>query len=70
METARRILSKEYWSARSDDFKLAEAVLLDDFDKADEMVKRVGATGVAQKMAYNLISVKSQEAKRLSEDEQ
>jgi len=50
--TAEKILSAEDWSARSDDFKLAEAVLLDDFEKADEMVNRIGANGLLPKMAY------------------
>lgn len=52
METARRILSNEDWSTRSDAFQLAEAVLLDDFDKASEIVKRVGTTGSVEKSNY------------------
>lgn len=52
METTRKILSNEDWSTRSDDFQLAEAVLLDDFDRADEIVKRVGATGSVKKSEY------------------
>jgi len=49
METTRSILSNEDWSTRSDAFQLAEAVLLDDFDKADEIVKRVGTTSNLKK---------------------
>ena len=52
MEKAREILSNEDWSTRSDDFQLAEAVLLDDFDKANEIVKRIGTTGNVEKNDY------------------
>jgi type IV secretory pathway TrbF-like protein len=38
---AESILSEEDWSATSDDFKLAEAVLLNDFDEAEKLVNPV-----------------------------
>ena len=52
MEKTRKILSEEDWSTRSDDFQLAEAVLLDDFNKAGEIVKRIGTSGSVGKNAY------------------
>jgi len=52
MDKAKDILSHEDWSTRSDDFQLAEAVLLDDFDRANEIVKRVGAAGSVEKVNY------------------
>ncbi len=43
-EKAKKIITNEDWSAASDQFKLAEAVILDDFDRADDLVKRIGST--------------------------
>ncbi|MEO8050539.1 MAG: hypothetical protein ABI833_09010 [Acidobacteriota bacterium] len=43
-ERAREILDKEDFSALSDVFKLAEAVLRDDFKRASDLVKRIGRT--------------------------
>lgn len=52
MDTVRSILANEDWSTRSDDFRLAEAVLLDDLDKANDIVRRVGTTGNVKKSHY------------------
>lgn len=52
IDTAREILSEEDWSTRSDAFQLAETVLLDDFDRADEIVKRISTTGSVKKNDY------------------
>ncbi|HYT46251.1 MAG TPA: hypothetical protein VEP90_28235, partial [Methylomirabilota bacterium] len=43
-EKAKKIVTNEDWSAASDKFKLAEAVILDDFDRADGLVKRIGSS--------------------------
>lgn len=51
-DMARQILAKENWSTRSDDFQLAEAVLLEDFSRADQIVKRVGPNGSVKKRFY------------------
>ena len=52
MDTVGDILSNEDWSTRSDDFRLAEAVLLDNFDKANDFVRRVGTNGSVEKSQY------------------
>ena len=52
MDTVRNILSNEDWSTRSDDFRLAEAVLLDEFDRANSIVRRVGTSGGVEKSYY------------------
>jgi len=52
MESAREILSGEDWSTRSEAFQLAEAVLLDDFERAHKVVKRIGSTGSVEKSDY------------------
>jgi len=42
-DSCRRIVGAEDWSARSAKFRLAKAVLLDDFDKAIEIFREIGA---------------------------
>ena len=39
-EIAKKIITNEDWSAASDDFKLAEAVILDDYDRAYTLMKK------------------------------
>ncbi len=51
-ETTKEILSSEDWSAASDDLKLAERVLLDDFDAANTLVRKVGVNDPMQKAYY------------------
>ena len=51
-EKAKTIVKSADWSASSDRFKLAEAVLLDDFDKADYLVKKIGSQGDVKMFAY------------------
>jgi hypothetical protein len=51
-ERAGKIIKSEDWSAVSDKFKLAEAVLLDDFDRADSLVKKIGSNDDISKTAY------------------
>lgn len=46
------IVKSADWSASSDRFKLAEAVLLDDFDTANYLVKKIGSQGDVKIFAY------------------
>jgi len=48
----RKIVQSKDWSAKNDEFKLAEAVLLDDFMTAVAIMKRIGANGKPGKDAY------------------
>jgi hypothetical protein len=43
-DKALRILKREDWSATSDEFKLAEAVLLDDFEQANIILRKIGTS--------------------------
>jgi hypothetical protein len=53
-EAAKALLSKMDWSATSNDFKIAEAVLCDDFDKSAEIMKRIGKKGeLSNEEAYH-----------------
>jgi hypothetical protein len=49
---ARNIITSEDWSDASDEFKLAEAVLLNDFDKAATIMKKIGPDGYPSKSYY------------------
>lgn len=51
-EAAKKIISSEDWSATNDVFKLAEAVILDEFDKANDLVKKIGKNGDISKTSY------------------
>ena len=51
-EEARKILDKKDWSASSSDFKLAYAVLTDDFETAYEMIIKIGDKGEIHKSDY------------------
>lgn len=42
---AKKVLSKRDWSATLIDFKLAEAVLHEDYDRAAKLMKRIGRDG-------------------------
>ena len=48
----KEILDKKDWSASSDDFKLAYAVLTDDFEKAYEIMIKIGDNGEVDKSDY------------------
>jgi hypothetical protein len=53
VENARDyIIDKEDWSASSDDFKLAFAVLTDDYETAYEMMIKIGDNGDVDKSDY------------------
>jgi hypothetical protein len=49
---ARKIVKAEDWSASSVDFMLAERVLLDEFENAAILMKRIGADGEVKKGDY------------------
>ncbi|MDO6516583.1 hypothetical protein [Zobellia uliginosa] len=51
-EEAKQILDKKDWSASSDDFKLAYAVLTDDYEIAYEMMLKIGDNGDVDKSDY------------------
>ena len=51
-EKAKMIVKSADWSASSDRFKLAEAVLLDDFGKADYLVRKIGSQGDIKMFDY------------------
>lgn len=49
---AKQILDKKDWSASSDDFKLAYAVLTDDYETAYKMMVKIGDNGDVDKSDY------------------
>jgi hypothetical protein len=51
-EEAQRIVSAEDWSATSDTFRLAEAVIGDRFDRAAELMIAIGPKGTPEKSDY------------------
>ncbi|HLJ23030.1 MAG TPA: hypothetical protein VKT71_02910 [Candidatus Acidoferrales bacterium] len=51
-ETARRIVSSEDWTAASDRFKLAQAVVLNDLEETLKIMKRIGNDGEVKKNDY------------------
>lgn len=51
-DEAKEILDKKDWSASSDDFKLAYAVLTDDFERAYELMLKIGDNGEVDKSDY------------------
>ena len=44
-EKSIKIINGEDWSASSDKFRLAVAVIMDDFERADSLVRKIGAHG-------------------------
>lgn len=51
-EEARQLLDKKDWSSSSDDFKLAYAVLIDDFERAYEIMIKIGDNGEVDSSDY------------------
>lgn len=51
-DDAKTVLDKKDWSASSDDFKLAYAVLIDDFEKAYEIMLKIGDNGEVESSDY------------------
>jgi hypothetical protein len=50
--TAKSIINSEDWSASNLAFRLAIAVILDDFDEADKIVREIGPRGEVEEIAY------------------
>jgi hypothetical protein len=50
--TARKIISDVDWSATALKFQMAQAVLLDDFKQAIEVMTKIGTDPAVSKMAY------------------
>lgn len=44
-EKAKSIMAEVDWSASKDSFRLAEAVIINDFDRANRLVKKLGVNG-------------------------
>lgn len=51
-DETKKILSKKDWSASSDDFKLANAVLTDNYESAYKIMKKIGKNGDVDKSNY------------------
>jgi hypothetical protein len=51
-EEAKKLLDRKDWSASSDDFKLAYAVLTDDYERAYEIMIKIGDNGEVDKSDY------------------
>jgi hypothetical protein len=49
---ANKIINAEDWSATSDDFKLAEAVILENYNEADKLVEKLGASSDIKAQSY------------------
>lgn len=49
---ARKILSRVDWSAKGDEFKLADAVLRADWGRSMEIMRRIGSSGPISKLNY------------------
>lgn len=52
-DACKNVLERYDWSAVSDDFLLAHAVLRDDFAYARTIMRRIGNSGVVSKSNYN-----------------
>jgi len=52
--TAKKIISSEDWSATNASFRLAKAVILDDFAEADNLMREIGPRGYIDKDAYQI----------------
>jgi hypothetical protein len=51
-DVARKIIQAEDWTATSDDFKLAEAVILENYKDADEIMLKMGKNGPVTTQSY------------------
>lgn len=51
-DLCKKFISEIDWTAKSDDFKLASAVLLQDFESAATIMKRLGINDEVSKTAY------------------
>lgn len=51
-EKSKEILLSKDWSASSDKFKIAKETLLDNFDEAASLMRKIGHDGEVKKMSY------------------
>jgi hypothetical protein len=51
-DKCNQILDAEDWSAKGDEFKLAEAVLREDWERSVRLVERIGKEGAVSEIAY------------------
>jgi hypothetical protein len=51
-ENAKKIIESKDWSASSDDFKLANLIITENFDEVYELIKKIGNDGVVDKENY------------------
>lgn len=51
-DVAKKIVQSEDWTATSDDFKLGEAVILENYREADEIMLRMGRNGALSSQSY------------------
>lgn len=52
LEHCKRIMNAIDWSAKSDQFRLADAVLGDNWSRAERLMTRIGSNGVVSQDAY------------------
>jgi hypothetical protein len=52
IDKCKQILDAEDWSAKGDEFKLAEAVLREDWERSVRLVERMGKKGAVSEVAY------------------
>lgn len=51
-ERCKKLMRSEDWTAKSDEYRLADAVLAEDWTKAAKIMKRVGKDGAVDKHSY------------------
>jgi hypothetical protein len=51
-DECKRILGEIDWTAKGDEFKLADIVLRDEWSKAKEIMRRIGSSGPVTKLQY------------------
>lgn len=51
-ENAKKIIESKDWSASSDDFKLANLIITENFDDVYDLIKKIGNDGVVDKENY------------------
>lgn len=51
-ENAKKIIQSKDWSASSDDFKLANLIIIENFDEVFDLMKKIGNNGVVDKEHY------------------
>lgn len=51
-ENAKKIIESKDWSASSDDFKLANLIITENYEEVYELIKKIGNDGVVDKENY------------------